>query len=234
MLDVCAAEMAADELNYRNLLVRAWLYSPVSVDIIGGNPLDDLLCVAVLNHIRIRIDELGDMVPEPVRIPCPLAKVEVGGTWVYATSWRRYPVEQVQMVRHKRKRFNESRFVTMGKLDQKSGRFRSYDLVAASSATPVIEWTVRGSRRWLSALLPLVASIGKDRNAGLGSVRAWEVDDTDRDALVVDGVPQRSLPCPDGDLSRYRGCGLAERSIRPPYCWSGSRVLCAVPSVDSP
>ena len=224
-------EMMAKPAHHENLAIRAWLYSPISHDIIGGSPLDDLLCVAVLNYLQIPIDDLGDMHPVPVAIPVPLAKVEVEGIWIYATSWRRYPAHSIPMVRRKRKHFHESRFVAGAKIDTKSGKFRSYDLVSSCMAAPFVEWTVRGDRFWISRLLPMIASLGKDRNAGLGTVAAWEVAGTLRDPLVVDGAPQRSLPCPSGDLSRYAdgSCALAERTVRPPYVWPGSKMMCAVP-----
>lgn len=228
------AAIAGEE--HEALLVRAWLYSPISEDVIGGNPLDDLLCVAVLRHLDIHIDDLGDMDPEPVLIPVPLVREMVEGQWIYATSWRRPGPGAIPLVRRKRKHYNDSRFVCRGKIDTRSGKFRSYDLASACVATPFVEWTVRGSRRWLTKLLPLIGSMGKDRNAGLGTVLSWEVDSTDRDPLVVDGVPQRSLPCQSGNLSVYAegSCSLLERSVRPPYVWPGGRILCAVPiSVDA-
>jgi hypothetical protein len=229
-LDAFGATMANDA-RHENLSIRAWLYSPISQDIIGGNPLDDLLCVAVLNILRIPIDDLGDMHPAPVAIPVPLAKVEVDGVWIYATSWKRYHASAIPMVRRKRKHFHESRFVAGGKVDTKSGKFRSYDLVSSCMASPFVEWTVRGDRFWISRLLPTIASLGKDRNAGLGTVLSWEIAGTNRDPLVVDGVPQRSLPCPSGDLSKYAvgSCSTAERTVRPPYVWPGTKMICAVP-----
>jgi hypothetical protein len=222
-------------VTHENLTVRSWLYSPISQDIIGGNPLDDLLCVAVLNHLRIHIDDLGDMHPEPVVIPIPLAKVEVDGVWIYATSWRRYHPAAIPMVRRKRKHFHESRFVAGGKVDTRSGKFRSYDLVSACMSSPFVEWTVRGNRECIARLLQTVGSLGKDRNAGLGTVAAWEIASTTRDPLVVDGAPQRSLPCPSGDLSKYAvgSCSRAERTVRPPYVWPGTRMTCAVPEASS-
>jgi hypothetical protein len=215
------------------MLVRAWLYSPVAIDVIGGNPLDDLLCVAVLRHFQIPIDDLGDMHPEPVFIPAPLARVSIGGTWIYATSWRRCHPVAMEMVRRKRKHFFASRFVGGQQVDTKSGRFRSYDLASACVTTPYVEWTVRGSRAWLERLLPLVGSIGKDRNSGLGSIASWEIASTTRDPVLEEGVPQRGIPCSGVDTAGYRDCVLAERTIRPPYVWPGTRMLCALPAFPS-
>jgi hypothetical protein len=171
-----ADQFVADGLG-ETMLVRAWLGSPVAIDVIGGNPLDDILCVAVLRHLRIHMDDLGDMHPEPVFIPAPLDRIEVGGTWVYASSWRRPCPGAIELVRRKRKHFHASRFVGGSRIDTKSGKFRSYDLASACVATPFVEWTVRGNKAWLQKLLPLVTSIGKDRNSGLGSVLGWEVSE---------------------------------------------------------
>lgn len=220
-----------DGIEHENLTVRAWLYSPISVDCVVGNPLDDLLCVCVLRFLGINIDDLGDMSPEPVRIPATLDRVNVCGEWVYATSQRRDPSYAIPMIRRKRKHFHDSPYIQDAYVDTRSGKYRSYDLCTSCVSTPYVEWTVRGNDVWLGRLLPLAGSLGRDRNAGLGSVIGWEIEHTDRDPLIVDGVPQRCLPCLDGDLRPYApgSCGLAMRTIRPPYVWRAGRVLCAVP-----
>lgn len=222
-------------LPYSRLMVRAWLLSPVAHDVIGHMPLDGLLSVAVLAHLGISIDELDSMEPEPAFIPIPVRKVEIDGTWIYACSWCRYHPSTVQIVRAKRKHFHESRFIIPKLIDTSSGKFRSYDLKCAAVVTPYVEWTIEASREMLIMLLPHLSSIGKDRNTGLGTVSAWEIDSTDRDPLVHEGVPQRAIPCPDGDLTAYTpgSCALGLRSIRPPYVWQGTRMQCAVPAGPS-
>lgn len=218
--------------HFERLLVRAWLLSPVAHDVIGHMPLDGLLEVATLRLLRIAIDELGDIHPAPMRIPIPVQKVEVQGVEVYACSWAR-PHEATRLVtRKKRKHYNPSRFTRTDRVvDTQSGAYRSYDLPTAAVATPYLEWTLDADRAQLRRLLPLLVSLGKDRNSGLGTVLTWEVDTTDRDPLVHEGVPQRQLPCLDGDMSSYAPDSAALRLCppRPPYIWHGADCQCAIP-----
>lgn len=228
-LDAVAEQMRGP---WELLTVRAWLYSPIAFDVIGRMPLDDILCVATLRWADIPIDDLGPFDPQPARIPAPLERVEIGGSWVYATSWARH-YDPLPLLRKKRKHFCESRFVEQGKVDTKCGKFRSYELANSCYATPFVEWSVRGERTWLRRLLPLISALGKDRNAGLGSVIMWELIDGGLDPCVLNGVPQRALPCLDGDVSAYRpdSFAMAERTFQPPYVWPGGRKMCVVPTI---
>lgn len=224
-------ELAEQMLGPWELLtVRAWLWSPIAFDVIGRMPLDDILCVASLRWLGIHIDDLGPMEPAPMRIPAPLERRDAHGEWYYATSWARH-FDPISIVRCKRKHFRESRFVAPNVVDTRSGKFRSYDLKTQAYSTPYVEWSVSGSREWLRKLLPRIASLGKDRNTGLGSIIAWEVADGSVDPCVVHGVPQRAIPCPCGDVSAYRpgAFALTHRTVRPPYSWPGGRVQCVVP-----
>jgi hypothetical protein len=230
-LDVLAERMESSWETHELLTIRAWLASPIAFDVIGRMPLDDILCVASLRWLGISIDDLGPMDPEPVRIPAPLEQRGVGADWYYATSWARH-FDPISMVRCKRKHFHESRFVEPKVVDTRSGKCRSYDLKTQAVATPFVEWTVSGDREWLRKLLPLIGSLGKDRNTGLGTVISWEISESDRDPCIVDGVPQRAIPCADGDVSAYAPgtFALAHRTVRPPYSWPGGRTKCVIPS----
>jgi hypothetical protein len=212
------------------LMVRAWLYSPISFDVIGRMPLDDILCVAVLRHAGIHIDDLGPMDPRPVQIPAPLQIRWISDDWYYATSQASF-LDPIEVVRSKRKHFKDSRFVAPSVVDTRSGKFRSYDLKTQAVSSPFVQWDVCGSRHWLKQLLPLIGSLGKGRNTGLGTVLSWEIAETDQDPCVIDGVPRRAIPCRDGNVSAYQSgsFALAHRTFRPPYVWPGGRTQCVVP-----
>jgi hypothetical protein len=218
-------------LPHQKLIVRAWLYSPIGYDVIGKMPLDDLLCVAVLDYAGIHIDDLPEMRPLPVAIPLPLAKRHIGGSWMWSASWVKLPYEAIEITRAKRKHYREHPVVQHKVVDPSMGPFRSYNLCTSAMATPCVEWVVGGHKETIETLLQYLPVIGRARNSGIGSVQFWETSPTELDPVLQDGVPQRQIPFvwEDRHMFKTGSFATAFRRIRPPYVHACTETLCVVP-----
>lgn len=94
-----------------------------------------------------------------------------------------------------------------------SGPMKAYDLAIPTVLALEVTWYAHGDpdrvRRLLTSYIP---AIGKKRNLGHGTVRAWAVEPCDEDRSVMhEGKPTRRLPL--GAVEGPQGHG----GIRPPY-----------------
>ena len=117
------------------------------------------------------------------------------------------------------------------RIQTRKGRYKVYHMPMFYRVAPWVRWHAVGDASDVRELLSDVQAIGKKRKHGWGWVTRWEVREGDADrSVVVDGVPQRSVP-----VTERTGQLVAPAARRmlwgyyPPYYVSRNQTECFMP-----
>lgn len=212
------------------LRVTATLESGQVATFDGNLPLDSILAAAwIRRHYPNEFwvgapNRVGD---EWIEARLPLERRESAGEWFWAASFARYrPLSEEITYWHKRFDDNMANFLDLGgrrgRINTKSGGFKSYRMPLVYMVTPELTWYIVGEREEVAGLLGMIPAVGKKHSAGYGFVAAWHVEPWPIDLSCRDerGQPMRAIPTRDGPLE----CG-----VRPPYWHPVNRVRCEMP-----
>lgn len=231
--------------------ITAYMAGPVAFHPGEGIPIDSPLAYAAA------LERLGERMFEPapsndvLAAQCaepdpavPLAVHRYDDGWLYCASLAEIEGRHGAQRLHWNKRFDDGlaqRALEAGGLDIRrkskvqinSGEFKSYHMPLYLEHVERCIWYAVGDAAEVLRLLEThVHHLGKRRNAGHGTVAAWEVAPSEEPAerwlWRSDGTPARAIPeamLPAG----WQG----ERMIagtRPPYWLVAHQVLCGVPT----
>lgn len=128
----------------------------------------------------------------------PIARLAVGGEWVYAATAELYPDGARRGQEHFVKRKDDADIEARAKAwTPNTGPERTYMLPVPTIETPVVSWLAVGCRRGLRKLIRRAGNVGMLRRQGYGVVARWEVE------LAGDVPPERILIGADGLLARH-------------------------------
>lgn len=83
----------------------------------------------------------------------------------------------------------------VGRVETSKGRYKMYHMPVFYRVAPWVRWWAVGDAEEVRRLVAPVRYIGKKRAYGYGHVVRWQVEPADSDrSVLVDGVPQRSVP----------------------------------------
>lgn len=218
--------------------VRGWFSSPVAWD--GYDPL--MLEGALQYAVVVR--ETG-RAPDDVYSDCPLscplsdAGIQipisdqlVGGSEfpIAMASGAWFSPDATPTVRWRRRRLR-AEYYARATVKAAQGDTKACNLPSATVTALFADWYVCGDRERMTELLQDVTHIGGHRGGGLGLMKGWEVEGTDRAWWFFGpgGRLMRTMPLADGEptppLSDPR-----ESTLRAPYWHPRTRCLCAVPA----
>ena len=166
--------------------------------------------------------------------PSPLALVRDGCYQYHACSFAHWGLPCEEGRDHWNKRFDASLVDLLDaryrRIDTGSGRYRSYHMPVFYRVAPWVRWYAVGNRDAVRSLLERVPALGKKRVHGWGRVTRWEVERVECDrSLIVDGVPQRSIPVTPQSRRIVRDATVMVWGFRPPYYEPGGQAECFMP-----
>lgn len=174
-------------------------------------PLDSILAEAWMRkHYPERMaGSQSSISPDDFIVPeLPLERRGEGDDWYWACSFACGEPRQEEIV-YWHKRFDQAlgeQYVDFrgrrGKIDTRSGGYKSYRMPLVTYLVPRLEWYAVGDADGIRELLRDVTHIGKKRAQGYGRVARWSVEDYPEDLSHL-----RALPDSGGE----------EMGIRPPY-----------------
>jgi CRISPR type IV-associated protein Csf3 len=217
----------------RTLKVTAHLQAPVVSD--AFLPLD-----GVLYFLYMR-EKYGD---QAVTIPgrnhetkgpdgfLPLKRCQTHTQqWYYACSFAQWSVPCVEDTGYWHKRFDTHATRMLdhgrikGRLDQGSGKYRTYRMPVFTRHALSVHWYCVGERDALSALLRFATHLGKKYSQGYGAVLRWDIEPAPEDYSAVgpDGQLMRAIP---SDTPGAVICGY-----RPSYWDRRNQAPCRMPEL---
>lgn len=225
-------------MAYSNLMVRAWLRTPVVSD--EWLPLDGIL---FYQHVRNDLGRQDVTVPGASLMEQPKGETMRGGRlpldivhardWYYRCSWAQWgPHADGQD--HWSKRFDMPLSYLIdfagrrGKVETKSGAYKGYRMPVYYRSALWVMWYCVGDEQRIEELLSTVNHIGKKTAQGWGRVRRWGVVSMDadysvqQDGRLMRGVPVYHLP---GGFERKIG----NYGVRPSYWDRRNQIDLAMP-----
>ena len=158
------------------------------------------------------------------------------GNWYYACSFNR-GVKLGEYIVYWHKRFDDQMEQYLdfggrrGKIDVKSGKFKSYRMPLVVMLFDRLIWYAVGDGDAVLELCRGVTHVGKKTSQGRGAIEQWIVEPWEEDWSERDGEGKitRALPA-----TEYSG-GLVRRyGLRPPYWYRDNQALCHIPEVITP
>lgn len=197
----------------------------------GNLPLDGILAAAWMRRYHPDVfwtGALNRMGEGWIEAELPLERRVSNGEWYWASSFARYR-QLSEEITYWHKRFDDDMdsFLDLGgrsgKINTKSGPYKSYRMPLVYMVTPELVWYALGERKEVASLLDMIPAVGKKHSAGYGFVASWTVEPWPVDLSCRDerGEPMRAIPTRDGPFE----CG-----VRPPYWHPVNRVRCEMPA----
>jgi hypothetical protein len=231
-LDECRARFGAREHLSRPHVIEAILAAPVAIDPQQPIMLEGALQCAAIAAVTGRTpDEVGLDSRVFTDVPIPIADGVRAGLRVARCSAAEGTMRARE--RYVRRRPRSERYA-LPVVRETLGEFKAWSLPMPTRLVSVLRWHAFADPERLFELLPLVQSIGRSRQAGLGQVAFWRMlpEKTDRSWLNEDGNPARPLPVASPATARAefgQGVQIGIVGYRAPYWHVKARALCALP-----
>lgn len=222
--------------EWRPLRLTAWLQTPVITA--AYLSLDGPLFALVMRQRSgWPVASEGGMAPgdrkAPLRLPLQKRHSDTPH-WYYACSAAVWPAQVVEETSHWHKRLALHRADLLApgatrRVEQASGRYRSYRMPVFARHAVQIHWYAVGLERPLTGLLAHLTHLGKKTGQGWGSVLRWAVEPWPEDWSERDGAGQvaRAIPVPVWDATD--AAHLLPHGYRPPYWMAANQSWCAMP-----
>ena len=230
-------------MRYVPLQVTAYLAHGFAVAQPWGIALDGLLAAQLWADLRADGDvsyPSETLNPPDLDLPLGRCHPRDDSPWHWAATCCQPIGEHRTEVRYRHHQLDHTAVATLTgqelpvAMPGDQGRYRSRRMPLIVTICTAVTWSAVGDPVHVRRLLQPIASIGKKRSHGEGTVTAWEITVTDRDPweaahLHRDGTlgrptPAACLPC---DL---RTSPLALAGVRPPYMHPSRRTALHLPA----
>jgi hypothetical protein len=225
---------------FKNLLVSAWLASPLCGD---APALDSTLTWELSKRMGLKNHgTIGKWTPEAeiVQIPIPLDKRNIGGHEIYCCS---NPIlsalEAPEWIDHCSRRFDSSKLALAIAPEHRksvlvaSGPYKSKFTPVQVKLVERVCWFVRGERKEIESLLKSVYSLGHRRNVGYGAIWQWTFDEIEEDYSIFAPQDDKQVlmkTIPHGDwLDNVCDYTVSYGSWHPPYWYPAFKTEVAIP-----
>lgn len=187
-------------MNFKNLQITAYMQSNIVCD--DFLPFDGILYYfACQQKYGFQEYTLPGINPK-IDVILPLKRVNNKNEWFYSASWA-YPLQAwflSESVCNWTKSFDLNysdltKFKNKAKVENKKGKYKSYNMPVFYKVTDKIIWYVVGDKEEIASILQFAQSIGKKTSQGWGRVKKWAVEEIKEDwSIRKDGKLTRGVP----------------------------------------